>query len=70
MYLDEHRDIYDVHVQQSEKGERRMFLVPINGHTGPKFDIKLFQKITVSCHCKEKPPIDVSLKIVGLWKGC
>jgi DIS3-like exonuclease 2 len=69
VYLDEHRDIYDVHVQQNEKGQRRMFLVPINGHTGPKLDIKLFQKITVSCHCKEKPPIDVSLKIVGLWKG-
>lgn len=69
VYLDEHKDRYDVKVQKSDNGQRRMLMIPIRKNVGPKLDVKLFQKIAVSCHCKEAPPIDVSIKIVGCWNG-
>ena len=69
VYLDEHKDLYDVKVQKGDNGQRRMLLIPIKNNVGPKLDVKLFQKIAVSCHCKDTPPIDVSLKIIGRWNG-
>lgn len=68
VFCDEHKDRYDVRVQSNDNGQRRIFLTPIKETFGPKLDIKLFKKITVSCHCKETPPIDVSLRVVGPWR--
>jgi len=68
VYLDEHKDAYDVKVQQNNSGQRRMIMIPKKPNTGQRLDINLFTKLSISCMCKEKPPIDVALKVVGPWK--
>ncbi len=68
VYLDEHKDKYEAYVQKNDDGQRRIMLIPLENKKD-RLDITLFQKIAVSCRCKEAPPIDVSLKIVGKWKG-
>ncbi len=67
VYLDEHKDRYNFNVQKNDSGQRRMILIPVDKNFGQRLDIKLFTKIAVSCNCKVKPPIDVSLGIVGHW---
>jgi DIS3-like exonuclease 2 len=67
VFLDEHKDRYNASIQKNDKGQRKMTLLPIKENTGKRVDIKLFTKIAVSCICKEKPPIDVSLRVVGNW---
>ena len=67
VYLDEHKDRFNTNVQKNDNGQRRMIMIPINKDIGQRVDIKLFTKIAVSCNCKVKPPIDVSLRVVGNW---
>lgn len=69
VYLDEHKDKYTANVQKNDEGQRRMTLVPVKGQGGQRVEINLFQKVAVSCVCKETPPIDVSLRLVGNWMG-
>jgi DIS3-like exonuclease 2 len=74
LFLDEHKDMLTFE-PYSVRDERRISLVRKgsgrssgNGASGwTTIDIKVFTKLAVSCHCKEKAPIDVRLKLEGPW---
>ena len=69
VYLDEHSDIFEARVTKDENsGQRSMFLVPKIAEAS-QINIKMFKKLAIACHCKEDPPIDVKLRIVGSWEG-
>ena len=69
VYLDEHSDIFEARVTKDEQsGQRSMFLVPKIAEAS-QIDIKIFTKLAIACHCKDDPPIDVKLRIVGPWEG-
>lgn len=68
VFLDEHSSD-DLEVKVVESG-RKMVLVNnnINANNGwTKLIVKVFSKLCVSCQCKPRPPIDVSLHVVGPW---
>lgn len=65
VFLDEHADLYDVHVN-SDNDTKSMVMIPKSGE--PNLVINIFSKLNVSCHCKEQPPIDIKIKVEGMWK--
>lgn len=68
VYLDDHAELYEARVQKDKaSGNRSMTLVPKHGSGRSRLDIQVFSKLSISCHCKEEPPIDVKLRIVGPW---
>lgn len=68
VYLDDHVDLYDARVSKDkDSGKRTMLLLPKNGSSRSRLDIRVFEKLAISCHCNEKPPIDVKLRIAGPW---
>jgi len=68
VYLDKHQDTFNARILNNEKSKNReMMLIPLDGSS--PIDIKIFSKISIGCYCKEEPPIDVTLKVVGSWNG-
>jgi DIS3-like exonuclease 2 len=74
LFLDEHKEQLTFEPYTKGEDERRIRLVrkaaasAANGNTGwSSIDVKVFTKLSVSCHCKEKPPIDVKVKLEGPW---
>jgi len=70
IFMDDHKDKYNVTLNEKPNGHSTMILYPKVDIGGPsRLDIKIMEKIAVSCICKAAPPIDVALRIVGPWIG-
>jgi DIS3-like exonuclease 2 len=68
VYLDEHAESFETKVIKYENtGQRSMTLTPRSSGCTP-ININIFTKLAISCHCKDDPPLDVKLKIVGPWE--
>jgi Exoribonuclease R len=67
VYIDEHSESFETKVIKYESGRRFMTLTPRNSD-GPPININIFTKLAISCHCKDDPPLDVKLKVVGPWE--
>lgn len=80
VFLQEHEDCFNTNSYSDDNGKRHIVINPkavlIPGMQSEDFtepfwkslDIKVFTKLEVSCTCKTRPPIDVSVKVVGPWK--
>ena len=82
VFLEEHVDIFDMNTVEDESGRRQLVIRPksrvipgmqrTEGDDGPSWkalNITIFTKLTVSCVCKDRTPIDVKVMIVGPWNG-
>mmetsp|Transcript_5872 Transcript_5872/g.11108 ORF Transcript_5872/g.11108 Transcript_5872/m.11108 type:complete len:975 (-) Transcript_5872:532-3456(-) len=67
VYLDEHSEGFETKVINHDSGRRTMILTP-KGSDATPININIFTKLVISCHCKDEPPLDVKLKIVGPWE--
>ena len=75
LFLDEHKEMLSFEPYRGRNDERRIRLVrKSSGGTSAStslswttIDVKVFAKVSVSCFCKDKPPIDVRLKLEGPW---
>jgi DIS3-like exonuclease 2 len=67
LFLDEHKDMLTFESYSAKNGERRIRLQRKGSGGWSSIDIKVFTKLSVTCLCKEKPPIDVRLKLEGPW---
>lgn len=72
LFLDEHQDVLDSEFVEDDDLTRRIILrqkSDIEGIQWGALEIKVFTKLTVTVYCREKPPIDVKLKLEGPWSG-
>jgi VacB/RNase II family 3'-5' exoribonuclease len=72
LFLDEHLDELTSQYVEAQDGARRITLNQKAGREGIQWgtiDIKVFTKLLVTVFCKDKPPIDVGLKLEGPWSG-
>ena len=70
VFLDEHKDQLAFHSHAGKDGQKQIKVTRKKATRGSKwseFDVKFFAKITVSVSCKEKPPIDIKLRLEGPW---
>lgn len=69
LYLDEHQDILTFKDEELRNGTRRILLSKKVDATcrlaWNELEIKVFTKLKVSISCKEKPPIDLKLRLEG-----
>jgi len=68
VFLDDHH-----HFEYTAKKKKKQIILRHNGTENDchwdEVTIEIFAKITVTCRCREKPPLDVSLLVVGPWDG-
>ena len=69
IFVNDHTDKFDIAVQNESK-KKSMLFVPKNNTecSWSRLNIDIFIKIKVSCHCKERAPIDVGLRLIGPWQ--
>ena len=82
VFLQEHEDCFNTNAYTDDHGKRHIVIHPktnvvpgmqTEGGTDEppswkSLDIGVFTKLEVSCTCKDRPPIDVRVKVVGPWK--
>jgi DIS3-like exonuclease 2 len=84
VFLQEHEDCFDTNAYTDDDGKRHIIINPktdaipgmqsdMKSDNGSwpalkSLDIRVFTKLEVSCTCKDRPPIDVRVKVVGPWK--
>lgn len=72
LYLDEHKDMLTYADDEHKDGTRRILLQQKPDAPGTKWKtlaIKVFTKLLVTIICKEKPPIDMKLRMEGPYIG-
>lgn len=70
LYLQEHADVLTYASEEDKNGARRILLQQKPTDRGPQWktlEIKVFVKLLVTVTCKDKPPIDVKLRLEGPW---
>jgi len=70
LFLDEHKDVLTFEALEEEES-RRILLEQKDGGSQNRWgrlEIKVFTKLLVTIYCKDKPPIDIKLKLEGPWK--
>lgn len=73
VFLDDHLDILTFTYDEKEDGDKVISIVPNQAYVVEKqlswrlLHIKLFQKVSLSVLCKDKPPVDVVLRLEGPW---
>jgi exoribonuclease R len=69
LFLDEHKDMVDSEPYTANSGQRRIRLKSKGETDWSEIDIKVFSMLKVSVLCKEKPPIDIKLRLESPWSG-
>ena len=83
VFLQEHEDIFNINAFVDSNGKRRIVVRPktnvvpgmqlddasVTSHSWATLEISVFAKLEVACTCKEQPPIDVRVMVVGPWSG-
>ncbi|KAL7522669.1 hypothetical protein ACHAWX_007355 [Stephanocyclus meneghinianus] len=82
VFLEEHRDIFDMNTFEDCGGKRKLIIRPKSNlvpgmeakdgenrrvHSWTSLNVSVFTKLNVACFCKEKTPIDVKVMVVGPW---
>jgi DIS3-like exonuclease 2 len=70
LFLEEHKEGLTSEFTEQDDGGRRIVLKQKPGARGIQWgtlEIKVFTKIVVTVYCRDKPPIDVKLKLEGPW---
>jgi DIS3-like exonuclease 2 len=81
LYLDEHKDMLTFAIEEvsREDGCSRRILLQLKPEAAKcmeesrkwqsgALEIKVFSKLAVTVTCKDKPPVDVKLRLEGPWK--
>jgi len=84
VYTDEHKDEFDIGSHGAGSGKRYIVMKrkggqvpgaeinPRGGRNGrqesQQIDIKVFTKLSVACRCRDGPPINVSVSVMGMWE--
>jgi DIS3-like exonuclease 2 len=71
LYLDEHKDVLEYSYEEQTNGARCLRLQQTSNSSGlqwKELTIKVFAKLLVSIGCKEKPPIDIKLRLEGPYR--
>ena len=83
VFLQEHEEDFNINAFQDDYGKRKIIIQPKtnvvpgmeaaveDGSTDSwkSLDICVFTKLRVSCSCKQQPPIDIRVKVIGPWLG-
>ena len=68
VFVDDHTAQYDITVNsRADDDKTKRSMVMKSKENDHILNIKIFTKLKMSCQCKEKPPIDISLRVVGPW---
>jgi exoribonuclease R len=75
LFLEEHKDWIRYEPNEMEDGSRSMILIKYaNGpdsstsaETWSRIEIKVFVKLAVTIYCRDKPPIDVKVRLERPW---
>jgi len=69
VFVDDHTAQYDITVNSRKDDDKtkRSMIMKHKEKDQEIINIKTFTKLNISCRCKEKPPIDISLRVVGPW---
>ena len=82
VFLDEHSEIFDTNAFEDSNGKRKIVVRPKSNivpgmqpdegsrqsESWTSLEIGIFTKLEVSCSCKDQPPIDVRIMLVGPWR--
>jgi len=78
VYLENHQEEFDTRIIEVSEGKREMIMVPKTKRVVGDGDaqggvenipIKIFSRVDIAVLCKESAPIDISLRLVGNWRG-
>ncbi|GKY90395.1 hypothetical protein MPSEU_000013500 [Mayamaea pseudoterrestris] len=72
LFLLDHRDMLTYASSEDEDGTKRILLqrkADVAGEPWETIEIAVFVKLSVTILCRDRPPVDIKLRLEGPWKG-